>query len=260
MRARIVEHPIEGKPDGIIHRYLESASLEPQPDLCLFPELFTTGYVLDRLPELALADGGMDRMPFAGFAAEKGMWLVPGTFPVRTGRGIVNRLHVYSPGGDLASTAEKVHLFAQMGEDEVFEAGVPGGVFEVDGTPCGAVVCYDLRFPELARRLALDGCRIMLVPAQWPASRIGLFRCLLRARSAESQTFTLGCNLGGSHLGVDFGGGGALAHPSGSLEEGEEIAEGVRDFALDPAEVDDMRKKLSCLDDRRPEVYGEGRV
>lgn len=257
MRARIVEHPIDGEADGIIDRYLESASLEPLPDLCVFPELFTTGYVLDRLPELALNRDGMDRMPFADFAAENGMWLAPGTFPIRTERGIVNRFHVYSPQGALAYTTEKVHLFAQMGEDEVFEGGTPGGTFDLGGTRCGAVVCYDLRFPELARGLALGGCRLTLVPAQWPASRTGLFRCLLRARSAESQTFTLGCNLGGSHLGVSYGGGGALAHPSGALVDAEEVAQGVRDFVLDLRDVDAMRKKLSCLDDMRPGVYRE---
>ncbi len=258
MRTRIVEHPIEGGSKAIVGRYLESAVLEPVPDVCVFPELFTVGYVLDRLPDLALHPGEMDDMPFARLAAERGMWLVPGTFPVRADNGIVNRLHVYSPKGRLAHTTEKVHLFRQMGEDRVFSGGRPGGVFEMEEVTAGAVVCYDLRFPELARSLALEGCRIMFVPAQWPASRKDLFRCLLRARSAESQTFTVGCNLGGAHLGVAFEGGGAVAHPSGELLQAEDVAEDVKDFILDPDDVDEMRRKLSCLQDRRPDTYGSG--
>jgi len=258
MRIRTVEHPIDRGPDGIVDRYLESAVLEPVPHVCVFPELFTVGYVLDRLPELALDTADIRRLPFASLAAEYGIWLIPGTFPVRTEAGVVNRLHVYSPRGDLAHNTEKVHLFRQMGEDRVFCGGLPGGTFDMDGITAGAIVCYDLRFPELARSLALEGCRIMFVPAQWPACRKGLFRCLLRARSAESQTFTVGCNLGGSHLGVDFGGGGAVARPSGELLGAEEVAEGVHDYLVDPSEVDEMRRKLSCIEDRRPEAYGSG--
>ncbi|MFO7948917.1 MAG: nitrilase-related carbon-nitrogen hydrolase [Candidatus Fermentibacteraceae bacterium] len=258
MRIRTVEHPIDRGPDEILGRYLESAVLEPVPDACVFPELFTVGYVLDQLPELALDPGEPEELPFPSLAAEYGMWLIPGTFPVRTEAGIVNRLHVYSPRGDLAHTTEKVHLFGQMGEDRVFGGGRPGGTFDMDGVTAGAIVCYDLRFPELARSLALDGCRIMFVPAQWPASRRGLFRCLLRARSAESQTFTVGCNLGGSHLGVDFCGGGAVARPSGELLDSEEVEEGVRDYLVDPSEVEEMRRKLSCIEDRRPDTYGSG--
>ena len=258
MRTRTVEHPIEGGPDEIVDRYLESAVLKPVPDVCIFPELFTLGYVLDRLPDLALAPCEIEELPFSSLAADNGMWLIPGTFPVRNEAGIVNRMHVYSPRGDLAHTTEKVHLFRQMGEDRVFDGGRPGGTFEMDGVTAGAIICYDLRFPELARSLALDGCRIMFVPAQWPASRKGLFRCLLRARSAESQTFAVGCNLGGTHLGVDFQGGGAVARPSGELLEAEDVAEGVHDYIVDPSEVDEMRRRLSCLDDRRPDTYGSG--
>jgi predicted amidohydrolase len=257
MRVRIVEHPIDDEPDAVLGRYLESAVVEPAPDVCLFPELFTTGYVLDQLPDLALDPGEVEGMPFATLAAGHDMWLIPGTLPVRTGRGIVNRLHVYAPDGRLVHTTEKVHLFRQMGEDRVFTGGRPGGTFSLGEVSAGAIVCYDLRFPELARDLALDGCRITFVPAQWPAARRALFRCLLRARSAESQTFTVGCNLGGSHLDVDFGGGGSVAHPSGELLEPEDIAGDVRDFCIRPADVDAMRGKLSCLDDRRPASYGE---
>ena len=256
MRVRIVEHPIRGTPSAIIRRYLESASMEPLPDACLFPELFTTGYVLDKLPGLALHSRQVEELPFAKFAAEHRMWLIPGTLPVQTGDGLVNRMHVYSPEGELAHTTEKVHLFRQMGEDRVFSGGAPGGTFQMGPITAGAIVCYDLRFPELARALALSGCRMMFVPAQWPASRIGLFRCLLRARSAESQTFTVGCNLGGRHLGVRFEGGGTVAHPSGALLEPERIAMDVHDFLLDPGDVDAMRSKLNCLSDRRPSAYG----
>jgi predicted amidohydrolase len=58
-----------------------------------------------------------------------------------------------------------------MGEHECIEPGGRPPVFEIDGMKCGVMICYDLRFPELARGLALDGAHVLFVPAQWPRPR-----------------------------------------------------------------------------------------
>ncbi|MBD3369911.1 hypothetical protein GF402_06060 [Candidatus Fermentibacteria bacterium] len=255
VRIRLVEFPIHGDRSDIIARYLEAVRVEPLPDVAVFPELFTTGYVLQQLPDLAFEPHEIEGLGIAELASEEGVWIVAGTFPVRTDRGLVNRLHVFSAEGRIVFRTEKAHLFKQMGEEEVFAPGSPDGIVEIQGIPSSAIVCYDLRFPELSRKLALQGSELVFVPAQWPAARTDLFRCLLRARAAEAQVFYVGCNLGGEHLGVDFGGGGGVAHPSGKLLEGQDVADGVRDFDIEHGDVRSMRDKLSCLEDRRPEVY-----
>jgi predicted amidohydrolase len=255
MRVRTIELPVPPDPPGALEVFLEAASVAPVADVTVFPELCTTGYVLDQLPSLALEEGSLAALPASGFCRANSCWLIAGTHPVRSGRGIVNRLAVFAPDGSLAHTTDKVHLFRQMGEDSVFMPGYPAGPFDLGGTRAGAIVCYDLRFPELSRRLTLAGARIVFAPAQWPESRQDLFRCLIRARSAEAQVFFVGCNIGGSHLGVNFGGGGGVAHPSGALLEPLSVAEGVNEYSIDPGDVDIMRKKIDCLRDRLPDRY-----
>ena len=256
MIVRLVELGIEGTPEESMGRFLEAAVTGPLPHTVVLPELFTTGYVLDRIPELARSPEELPTLPAAGTAAEYGIWLVAGTLPVRAPEGVVNMMTVFSPDGELVYTTEKVHLFRQMGEDRAFVPGSSGGVFDYGGTTAGGIVCYDLRFPELSRRLTLSGAGIIFAPAQWPSGRRELFRSLLRARSAEAQAFTVGCNLGGEHLGVLFNGGGGIAHPGGNMVRGREVDEGVTDYEIDLSDVEAMREKINCLRDRRPEEYG----
>lgn len=256
MILRLVELDIKGSPEESMERFLEAAVIEPLPHTVVLPELFTTGYVLDRIPELAVAPDTLASIPPAVVAAERGIWIVAGTLPVSTPWGVVNMMTVFDPQGRLAYTTEKVHLFRQMGEDEAFVPGSSGGVFRYGPVVAGGVVCYDLRFPELSRRLTLSGAEIIFVPAQWPSGRRELFRSLLRARSAEAQVFTVGCNLGGEHLGVRFGGGGGVAHPGGKMVRGAVVEEGVTDFKIELEDVAAMRSRMNCLEDRRPEEYG----
>lgn len=256
MIIRLAELPIEGHWNQCIEEAVKASGLNPVPDILLLPELFTIGFALDSIRENALEIGELADLPLAEAARNNGVWIAGGTFPVRTNRGIVNMLPVYNSDGELVHTAEKTHLFRNMGEHRAFTEGIPTGVFDLKGIKAGATVCYDLRFPELFRELALKGAEIMLIPAQWPQIRNCIFKSLLMARSAESQVFTAGCNLGGEHLGVSYLGGGGVASPSGKLIQPVEVTMHIRDFVVDPDEVRAERSIIDCLSDRRPDVYG----
>ncbi len=255
MVIRLVELPITGSPQESMDRFTQAAVIEPLPDIVVFPELFTMGYILDFIPSMAISMHDLESHPLGELAREKGIWLAAGTFPVRIPEGVVNRFPVFSPEGRLVWHTDKVHVFRLMNEDSAFVGGRCGGVFDLDGLATGGIVCYDLRFPELSRMLSLAGARLLVVPAEWPEPRLELFRALVRARAAEAQIFVAGCNLGGEHLGVRFGGGGTVAHPSGRLIEWRDVTRSVRDFEFDPEDVAHVRKKINCLADRRPEAY-----
>jgi omega-amidase len=257
MIIRLAELPIRGDWNCCIDSALEALQINPRPDLMILPELFAIGFDLNRIPAQVISPEELENLPLSRAASENGVWIVGGTFPVRTDRGIVNMLPVYNNFGKLVHTTEKTHLFRNMGEDTVFTGGKPSGVFELNGFKAGASVCYDLRFPELFRRHALCGARIIFLPAQWPEPRLPLFRSFLCARAGEAQVFTVGCNLGGDHLGERFRGGGGIASPAGSMLEWTDAALHVRDFVVDMNEVDRIRTSISCLEDRRPEVYGD---
>ena len=256
MIIRLVELGIEGSPTENMHKFSEAAVIPPVPDAAVFPELYSTGFVLDDIDSLALSVEELSDLPVASTARENSLWIIGGTVPVRTDDGVVNRMVVYSPEGTLAYQTDKVHIFKQMGEDRAFIPGKCAGTFPFMGTTGAGIVCYDLRFPELSRRLVLAGAEILFVPAQWPGGRMELFRSLLRARAAEAQIFTVGCNLGGEHLGVIFGGSGGVAHPDGKMIKGHSVMQGITDFKIDLTHVEEMREHINCLEDRRPQEYG----
>jgi omega-amidase len=257
LRIRTVEMPVPASPKGALEAFLDAASAGSQPDVVILPELFAMGYVLDKLKKLAVTEESMLASAAPAFARAHRCWLIAGTWPMKTESGLKNTLLVFNPEGKLIHRNEKAHLFRQMGEETVFAPGTPSGPFDLDGTRAGSVICYDLRFPELSRNLTLAGAGVVFVPAQWPEARRDLFRSLLRARSAEAQVFYVGCNIGGTHLGVKFGGGGGVAHPSGSLLDPVETRGEVRDYIIDPADIGRTRKKIDCLRDRRPEIYNQ---
>jgi len=258
MVIRLAELPIRGDWNSCMDSAVDALRLSPRPDVMVLPELFTIGFDLEKIEEAAITPDELETLPLAGAAGERLVWVIGGSFPVKTGRGILNTLPVYNSEGCLVHTTEKSHLFRNMKEDTVFSAGRPSGVFGMKELTAGAAVCYDLRFPELFRDLSIAGAGIIFIPAQWPEPRIELFRSFLRARSGEAQVFTVGCNLGGEHMGVRFNGGGGVSSPSGDMIGYHDVAEHIRDYQIDFNEIDLVRAQISCLADRRPEVYGGG--
>ena len=117
------------------------------------------------------------------------------------------------------------------------------------------IICYDLRFPELSRRLALEGAGVICVPAQWPKPRQEHWRTLLRARAIENQLFVVACNACGLIGKLDFFGMSMIIDPKGEVlvESGETDCE--ISARLDMQVMLDWRAQIPCLNDRRPELY-----
>ncbi|UFS71822.1 carbon-nitrogen family hydrolase [Geomonas sp. RF6] len=179
---------------------------------------------------------------------------VVGSLPEPHGEKVYNTAFVVDRGA-LAGSYRKMHLFSLMGEDRMLDAGDFSLVAETSLGPVGVLICYDLRFPELSRRLTLEGARIIAVPGEWPQSRSAHWRTLLQARAIENQLFVLGANCCGTTGKLFFGGESLIVSPRGELlaaadgEEGEIVAE------LDLAEIAGFRGEIDCLGDRRPDCY-----
>jgi predicted amidohydrolase len=99
--------------------------------------------------------------------------------------------------GRLIHRYDKIHLFHPTGDHRYFSTGSRVKTFRLGGgLRAGIVICYDLRFPEITRALALQGMRLLLVPSRWPSIRDRAWKTLLRARAIENQIFVIGCNVG----------------------------------------------------------------
>jgi len=255
MIIRIAELPIVGDWDFCTDQAIKSAELSPIPDVLVLPELFTIGFDFGKISENTITREDLIKHPLASLAVKHRMFIVGGSFPVKTERGVINMLPVWDNNGNLIHTTEKVHLFKNMDEHTAFVAGKPSDIFTINGIKAGASICYDLRFPELFRRHALNGAKIIFLPAEWPEVRIELFQSLLRARAGEAQLFFVGCNLGGDHLGEKFRGGGGVVAPDGSMVKFTQINEYVKDYEIDINDVERVRERINCLEDRRPEIY-----
>jgi len=225
------------------------------PRALVLPELWSTGYALERADELASPEG-IESARFLGELAKRyGMWFVGGSVLAKTTGGFVNRAQVINPKGELVAIYDKIHLIRLMEEDKYFIRGKKRCLFDLDGIKAACVICYDIRFPELARRLALEGAKILFVSSEWPKERIEHWRILLSSRAIENQMYVVACNRCGSSAGTTFGGHSMIIDPWGSIlyEAGEEEAFGTAE--IDIAKVDEVRKFLPVFEDRLPEVY-----
>jgi len=226
---------------------------EKDARLAVLPEMWSTGYDYKRLPELALKTPEILRQ-LQELTAELNM-VVVGSLPERDGDTLYNTAYVVDKGQILGSY-RKLHLFSTMGEDRFLQAGGKTLVIPTSVGRLGIAICYDLRFPELFRKLALEGAEILCMPAEWPKPRQEHWRTLLRARAIENQMFVVATNCCGIQGKLDFFGMSLLIDPRGEVlaEGGENNIELTALFDFE--EMLNFRSQIRCFSDRRPEIYG----
>ena len=172
------------------------------------------------------------------------------------GRGLWNTSVLFGPDGDRLAIYRKIHRFGfGAGEPLLLEAGeqIVAPTLPLSGADVitGLATCYDLRFPEMFRRLIDVGSRLVLVPAAWPIARVEAWSLLGRARAIEDQIVLVQCNTAGTHAGVTMGGRSQVVDATGAVvaQAGED--EEVLTVDVDLAAVDDWRERFPVLADRR---------
>jgi predicted amidohydrolase len=178
-----------------------------------------------------------------------------------------NSALVFSPSGNLVAVYDKVHLFnANVGgvvfnASSVEAAGDSMLVVEVKGVKVGVTICYDVRFPELFRQLALAGAEVILVPAAFTyKTGEAHWEVLMRARAIESSAYVIAsATIRGAHSSVDgfetYGHALAVDPWGRILDDLGDAPQCVRVLTLDMAQVKSVRSSLPVLDGIRPEVY-----
>jgi predicted amidohydrolase len=202
-----------------------------------------------------------------GLARDLGIDLVAGSFTERRAghdKPSNTSLHI-GPDGELRGIYRKIHLFdVTVGETDYRESdsGEPGDELVVsetaDGTRVGLTVCYDVRFPELYRILALKGALILTVPANFTRTTgEAHWEVLLRARAVENQAFVIAPGQAGEHPpGMPAYGNSLIADPWGEVlarapGEGETFVAADLDFDR----LAEVRERLPSLANRVPAAY-----
>lgn len=226
-----------------------------KPDCLLLPELWTTGYDLSRLGEIADPEGRDTQVLISGLARQYGVNIVAGSVANRRESGITNSMFIFNRMGELVGEYNKLHLFRLMDEHLYLQPGGNKGLFTLDGTLCAGLICYDIRFPEWVRTHTASGAEVLFISAEWPLPRLAHWRALLISRAIENQCYIIACNRAGQDTANTFAGHSMIIDPWGEIvceaSENEEILSGV----IDLEKVREVRAKMPVFADRRPEFY-----
>ncbi|NTW85713.1 MAG: carbon-nitrogen family hydrolase [Holophagaceae bacterium] len=222
--------------------------------VAVFPELFTLGFTMAPEP-FAEALPGPTTEAVGALSREFGLYVIGSAVEAHAPHPR-NAAFVTAPDGALLATYRKLHPFTYGDEHQHYSAGEECPLFELDGIPCGLQVCYDLRFPEPFRSLAVRGAEVIFVPANWPARRISAWSTLLAARAIENQAAICGVNrVGRDGAGLDYPGASALHDCFGEVIASGDATEGLIIGDLNLTQLRAWRQRFPALQDRRPEVY-----
>ncbi|MFX1509044.1 MAG: carbon-nitrogen family hydrolase [Promethearchaeota archaeon] len=216
-------------------------------DLIVLPELFTTGYCLDKAEELAESAKGHTIELLRDLAGRFRIFIVAGSILERRDSQIFNTCHLIGKDGKLLGNYDKVHLFPPFQEDQYLSAGTDIPIIKTELGLFGVMICFDIRFPELAGKLTQNGAQVIFCPAQFPAERIAIWATLLRARAIENQIFVIGCNRVGSDGTNLFGGRSAIIHPDGQTLAQANNGPQLIDAMIDLDDVIAVRRSLPVM-------------
>jgi predicted amidohydrolase len=242
---------------GKVRDFARKAS-ESGMELIVFPEMTDTGYSMSVIEKHASSwsDGFVPGLQ--ELAANLSIAIVCGVSE-RNGASIYNSLVLIDRQGQIAGKYRKTHLYAVAPVDEhnCFAPGDALASFAVGDLRLGFSICYDLRFPEMYRKLATEqSANAFIVSAAWPFPRIEHFRTLALARAIENQSYVIASNRVGKDADLWFCGSSAIIDPRGVViasasADREELIEA--DLAQDL--VLSVRSRVASLTHRRDDLY-----
>ena len=259
MKISILQMPVAfARPDDNIKtlRRMVAEAMRAEPDVLVLPELWRLGFYPQPIAVHADLDGQQSRAVLAELARTNGVNIVGGTVANRREGKVYTTCYIFDRTGAEVDTKDKAHLFSPSGESKDFAAGKDMVTFRLDGVLCGVAVCYDVRFPEFIRKLALEDIAVLFLPAAWPASRLSHWQTLTRARAIENQVYGLAANEAGTdEQGNHLAGHSAILDPWGEaiVEAGE--SEAILTDRLPPGLRHHLRETINVFADRRPELY-----
>ncbi|WP_110927819.1 carbon-nitrogen family hydrolase [Bacillus massiliglaciei] len=235
-------------------KMIEQAA-ELDPDIIMLPELWTTGYDLTRLEEIADEQASASIHFLTEMAKKHRIHFIGGSVAKKTGSGIFNTLLIINRDGKVLKEYDKLHLFRLMDEHHYLTPGESDGLFTLDDKSCAGFICYDIRFPEWIRAHTSKGAEVLFVTAEWPEPRLAHWRALLISRAIENQAYVIACNRAGADPANVFAGHSIIIDPWGEI-----IAEAGNDTeiltgSIDLDKVSEARNRIPVFTDRRPEFY-----
>lgn len=216
--------------------------------ICL-PELFTTGFGdLDNIEDFSeVLEESTTISEIQEFTGSYKV-IMCGSLVEKDGKKLYNTAFIIE-NGKLLGTYRKKNLFAPMREDEFLTPGSEVSVIKTTKANIGLETCYDIRFPEVSRELALQGAELIAVPANFPDPRDDIWVILLQARAIENQLFVAGVNRTGSDGLHNFSGNSCIVRPDGKQLTPLVNDESVLTATVDLDMIEEIRGQIRAFKD-----------
>jgi omega-amidase len=226
--------------------------------LIVFPEMIDTGYSMPTIKEHAAAWKEGAVLELQKIAKELGLGIVCGISD-REGESIYNAQVFIDASGRIVAKYRKTHLVTATPLDErsCFSPGSEFVSCKIDKFNVGLTICYDLRFPEMCRTLAVGhNVNMFATSSAWPSVRMEHLQVLARSRAIENQCYLILANRVGTDDGVTFCGSSAIIDPSGAIlaiasTDREELLEAEISCEV----IDSVRRRMAVFTHRRSDLY-----
>lgn len=251
---------ISGDAEGNIRKVSEFAhqACEAGCDMVVFPEMVDTGCETNLLRKYASSWNDGPFLQLQSIARETRLCIVCGISELVEDK-FFNAVAILGPDGNLIAHYRKAHLITTepFEEQRVFTAGDSFCMFSFGGLKFGVMVCYDLRFPEVARYYATHEASVILMPSAWPLLRLTHWKTLIAARAIENQLYMACSNRVGKDGALEFGGNSCIVDPWGeAVAHASESEERLVVGSVDMQRLQEVRSFMPVLRHRRADLYG----
>lgn len=241
---------------GFAHLREQAVKAKAQgAELLLLPEMYLSGYNIGPEAALKQAIAAEGLAPAREIAQSLGIALVFG-YPEKVDGKVANAAMLIGPDGEILLNYRKTHLFGDLDRGMFKVPGTEFPVAELNGAKIGVLICYDVEFPEPARRLALAGADIILIPTAVMEPYEQVARHVIPARAYENQAYVAYANHSGAENGLGYIGLSSICGPDGVVLAMAGADETMLFAETDTAHQAAVRKADPFFRDRRPELYG----
>ena len=231
---------------------IAQTAVKQEADFLCLPEYFTTGCIPEKFSSLAEPIPGYSVDKLKNIAQEHDLYIV-GSLLEKTTHGIFNTAVLIDPDEAVLIKYRKIHLF--MDEQKFITHGQEFPIADTKFGKIGIMICYDAIFPEVARRLALQGVDIIFLPSNWPNPFCSQWKLATSARALDNQLWLVAANRVGRDNKFTYFGGSRVVNPYGEavIESGD--TEDVGIALIDEKKSDEFKNIVHFLNDRQPVVY-----
>ncbi len=266
MKLALIQMQVLKDKDASAKKAMENvgrlASLGAQ--MVVLPEMFNCPYDTREFEGYAESEGGPTWQLMSEAARANGIYLVGGSIPEREGKAIYNTCFIFGPDGSQIGKYRKIHMFdvdikngQYFKESEALQAGEDVAVVDTAFGKIGIAICYDVRFPELARKMVKQGAEMLIYPAAFNMTTGPVhWELIFRARAVDNQVYVIGCAPARDEEATYVSYGHSIVVSPwgdvvGSLNEEEGYLMGIIDFD----EIKRVRAQLPLLRHLRDDVY-----